>query len=171
MAHHVFTRPLLLSTLVMNTLLHYQPVDIAKLALGDGAVQDPVFCASIHRQSLDDQFGKEKSKEQMQKGDMEEPNFEGTEWDLIRAGAMEVDEQTGHNSDSDQTQELCDKIDGVTSTLKGMLQSGDPQLSSGVSKFIGRFDKLSAPRLRPKLASAFHQFGWEMGTTTITQGG
>ena len=99
---------------------------------------------------------------------MDEPNFKGTEWDVIRAGAMEVDEQTGHNSKSDQTQELCDKIDSVASTLKGMLQSGDPQLSSGVAKFM---DKLSAPRLRPKLASAFHQFGWEMGTTTVKQGG
>ena len=75
----------------------------------------------------------------MQKGDMEEPNVEGTEWDLNRAGAVEVDEQTGHNSDSDQTQELWDKIDSVASTLKGMLQSGDPQLSSGVSKFIASF--------------------------------
>ena len=55
-----------------------------------------------------------------------------------------------------------DKIDSVARTLKGMLQSGDPQLSSGVSKFIARFDKLSAPRLRPTLASEFHNFdgGW-----------
>ena len=52
-----------------------------------------------------------------------------------------------------------------------MLQVGDLQLSSGVTSFITKFNKLSAPRLRPKLASAFHQFGWEMGTTTITQAG
>ena len=52
-----------------------------------------------------------------------------------------------------------------------MINSGDQQLSSGVSKFIARFDKLSATRMRPKLPSAFHQFGWEMGATTITQGG
>ena len=96
-------------------------------SLVDGAVQDP---ATIHQQSLDEQFGKEKSKEQMQKGDMEEPNFEGTEWDLIIAGVV-VDEQTGHNSDS---QELCDNIDSVANTLKAI------GLSSGVSKFMARFD-------------------------------
>ena len=42
----------------------------------------------------------------------------GTEWDLIRAGADET------------VIELCNKIDSVASTLKGMLQSGGPQLSS-----------------------------------------
>ena len=76
------------------TLSASRHLDIAKLALGDGAVQDPAFYASIHQQSLDDQYGiaaKEKSKGQMQKGDLhaEEPNFEGTEWDLIRHGAAE----------------------------------------------------------------------------------
>ena len=63
--------------------------------LGDSASQDPVFYASIHQESLDDQYGtaeKEKSKEQMRKGDMEGLTFEGTEWDLIRAGAVDTDE-------------------------------------------------------------------------------
>ena len=31
-------------------------------------------------------------------------------------------------------------------------------------------DKLSAPRLSSNVALAFQQFGWEMGTTTTTQG-
>ena len=30
---------------------------------------------------------------------MEEVNFEGTEWDLVRAGTVDTDEQTGHSSD------------------------------------------------------------------------
>ena len=66
---------------------------------------------------------KKKSKETMHKGDIEELTFEGTEWDLVRAGAVDIDEQTGHSSD--QTQELCHKIDSVASTLKSMLQCGD----------------------------------------------
>ena len=81
--------------------------DIAKLAVGDGAVQDPVFYASIHQQFLDVQYGtaeKQTSEEQIQKGDLKEPNFDGTELDLIGAGAVDIDEQTGHSSYHDQTQ-------------------------------------------------------------------
>ena len=92
-------------------------------------------------------------------------------WIDTHSPYAEDDKQTSHNSESNQTREICDKIDRVASTLKGMLQSGDPQLSSGVSKFIARFDKLSAPRLRPTLASEFHQFGWQMGITKITHSG
>ena len=181
MAHHVFTRLHAVvvhfgdeSVNYISTLSSSRRYDIAKLAFGDGAVQDPTFYASIHQKSLDDQYEtteKEKFEEQMQKEDLKEPIFDGIEWDLIRAGAMDIDEQTEHSSDHDQTQELCDKIDSMACSLKGMIQSGDPQLLSGVAKFIGRFEKLSAPRLRPKLASAFDQFGWEMGTTTTTQAG
>ena len=104
----------------------------------------------------------------MQKGE-EEQKFEGTEWDMFRAGVVDIDEQTGQSSD--QPQELCAKIDIVAGRLKEIINSGDQQLSSAVSKFIARFDKLSATRMSPKLTSAFHQFGWEMGATTITQGG
>ena len=111
---------------------------------------------------------REKSKEQMQKGEKEQ-RLESTEWDVFRAGVVDIDEQTGQRSD--QPQELCAKIDSVASRLKEMINLGDQQLSSGVSMFIARFDKLSAPRMRPKLTSVFHQFGREMGATTITQGG
>ena len=144
-------------------------LDIAKLALGDGELQHPAFYASIHQQSLDNQYGRaeeEDSKEQKQNGDMEEVNFEGTERDLVRAGAVDTDAQTGYSND--QIEELCDKIDFVASSYS---KNYPAQLSTGVTKFISRFDKLSAPNMRPKLASALHQFGWEMGTTTITQAG
>ena len=87
---------------------------------------------------------------------------------MVRAGVVNTEEQTGQSSD--RPQELCAKIDSVASRLKEMINSGDQQLSSGVTKFTTRFDKISTPRMRPKLTSAFHQFGWEMGATTITQG-
>ena len=52
-------------------------------------------------------------------------------------------------------EELCDKIDSVhASTLNSILQCEDPPLlSTGVTKFISRFDKLSAPSMCFKLAS------------------
>ena len=94
MVHHVFTRLRLFSTLAVNyiaTLSASRHIEIAELALGEGAVQDPGFYASIHQQFLDDQYetsGKEISREQLQKEDMEQLHFEDTEWDLIRAGAV-----------------------------------------------------------------------------------
>ena len=77
--------------------------------------------------------------------------FEGTEWDLFRAGVVDIDEQTVQTTH--QPKELCTKIDNVASRLKEMINSGDQQLSSGVTKFIAKFDKLSTPRMRPKLSN------------------
>ena len=72
-------------------------------------------------------------------------------------------------------EELCDNIDSVyASTLNSILQcEGDPKpLSTGVTKFISRFDKLSAPSMCLKLASALHAPIWlGNGTATITQAG
>ena len=76
-------------------------------------------------------------------------------------------EDRTESQSSDQPHELCAKIDSVTSRLKEIINSGDQQLSSGVSKFIAIFDKLSAPRMRPKLTSAFRMGDW---CNYITQG-
>ena len=51
------------------------------------------------------------------------------------------------------------------------MASHDPQLMSGVQKFLTRFEKLVDHYSLAKLSLAFHQFGWEMGTTTRIQGG
>lgn len=59
MVHHVFTRLRLFSTLALNyiaTLSASRHLEIAEIALGEGAVQDPGFYASIHQQFLDDQY-------------------------------------------------------------------------------------------------------------------
>ena len=42
--------------------------------------------------------------------------FEGTEWDLFRAGVVDIDEQTVQTTH--QPKELCTKIDNVASRLK-----------------------------------------------------
>ena len=59
----------------------------------------------------------------------------------------------------------------MATTLKQMIEPREPQLTSGVSKFLSRFSKFSSTRSHSKLATAFHQFGWEMGTTTTLQAG
>ena len=120
--------------------------NIAQLSLGDGAVQNSSFYASIHQQSIDNQYGiaeTEESKEQVHKGEKEQ-KFEGTEWDLFRAGVVDIDEQTVQTETTHQPKELCAKIDNVASRLKEMINSGDQQLSSGVTKFIAKFDTFNS---------------------------
>lgn len=100
-----------------------------------------------------------------------EPNFEGSEWDLIRADAWKEDSEIEDNQKSEIKSELCKGIDVMAEKLKEIVQFDDPQITTGVSKFLRRFNKLSIPRSHSKLATALHQFGWELGNTTTTQAG
>ena len=100
-----------------------------------------------------------------------EPNFEGSEWDLIRADAKMGDSEMEDNQESDIKTELCKGIDVMAVKLKEIVQFDDPQITTGVSKFLRRFNKLSVPRSHSKLATALHQFGWDLGNTTTTQAG
>ena len=54
----------------------------------------------------------------------------------------------------------------MAQSLKQQLKQDNPQLTRGVSKFLERFERLSASRSQPMLATAFHQFGWEWSSTT-----
>ncbi len=142
--------------------------NIAKLALGEGAIQDLAFYTSVHQKQLQKQYGSEPNDGPTQESTTEnrEPNFEGTEWDLIRAGSLDdemekeqIDNSTFEYSKEEEYSALCDRIDAVAETLKNKLKSHDPQLTTGVSKFLVRFDKLSGQHSSSKLATAFHQFG------------
>ena len=127
---------------------------------------------------MQEQYGNEMptatecSKEVASEGN--ELNFDGPEWDLIRAGARESDseiiEDDGRLTEKD-VHETCKKIDIMAETLKEMVQSNDSQLTTGVYKFLTRFNKLSTPRLHSRLATALHQFGWELGNKIATQAG
>jgi len=162
----------------ISTLSASARLKIAKLALGESSVQDPSFYSSIHQKALQEQYGNEMptatecSKEVASEGN--ELNFDGPEWDLIRAGARESDseiiEDDGRLTEKD-VHETCKKIDIMAETLKEMVQSNDPQLTTGVYKFLTRFNKLSTPRLHSRLATALHQFGWELGNKITTQAG
>jgi hypothetical protein len=150
---------------------------IARLALGDGAIQDQAFYASIHQKDLQGQYGKDTVQRDESAPEEVQPDFDGSEWDLIRTGAdtgSEPETETEVNDagdDKDNSAHVCAGIDRMANTLKEMVYSHDQQLTAGVSKFLTRFQNLSAPRLRPKLAAAFHQFGWELGATTALKAG
>ena len=67
-------------------------MDIARIAIGEEAVQDLAFYASIYQKALQAQYGKERpdsfaeeTQEEECAGD--EANFDDTAWGLIRSGA------------------------------------------------------------------------------------
>ena len=150
---------------------------IARLALGEGAVQDLAFYLSIHQKDLQHRYGAEKTmytttaEKCSNATEDNELNFEGSEWDFIRADAWKEDSEIEDNQKSEIKSELCKGIDVMAEKLKEIVQFDDPQITTGVSKFLRRFNKLSIPRSHSKLATALHQFGWELGHTTTTQAG
>ena len=149
--------------------------NLAKLALGVNANDDIEYYASINQKQIDQRLTSQEDK-------VEEQTMEGSHWDLIRTGAMDFDpaldkenyEQASNAELSKERQcnDMCVRLDQAMNTLKEKLPTScDPQLMSGVDKFLTRFEKLSDYRSLAKLSSAFHQFGWEMGTKTGIQGG
>ena len=54
-----------------------------------------------------------------------EPNFEGSEWDLIRADAKMGDSEMEDNQESDIKTELCKCIDVMAEKLKEIVQFDD----------------------------------------------
>jgi len=145
---------------------------LAKLALGGNANDNIAFYASINQKEIEQQYAR-------QVDELEEQTMEGSHWNLIRAGALDFEpeldkennEQAG-NTEESQCSDIYVRLDQAMNTLKEKLTAScDPQLLSGVNKFLTRFEKLSEHRSLAKLSSAFHQFGWEMGTTTRIQGG
>ena len=62
-------------------------------------------------------------------------------------------------------------LDEVVADLKIKIQN-DPQLRSGVEKFVARYNKMSESNLNALLASSFHRFGWLFGgSITSMKGG
>lgn len=149
-------------------------MEIAKLAIGNEAIEDPAFYASIHQKDLQAKYGKDRADsttEELSCADAgDEPNFEGSAWNLIRAGARDSDDS---EYEENEHLELCRKIDTMSEKLKKILASHDnPQLASGVHKFLNRFDKLAAPRSYAKLATSFHRFGLDtLGMSSSLQTG
>ncbi len=85
-------------------------------------------------------------------------HFTQTSWDMIRAGSLdEVEIETEKVIlKSSQKAELISKIDRIARSLKNLLDCNDPQLISGIMKYIERFDCM---KTTGQLASTMHTFG------------
>ena len=60
---------------------------LAQIALGDGAIQDAGFYSSLHQKSLEAERSISANGENTQ---TDKPDFSGTHWDVIRAGASKT---------------------------------------------------------------------------------
>ena len=76
---------------------------------------------------------------------------------MIRSGAQD-DSTTSEHSDTDY-EYMSKLIDSMAEDMKNNLLRNDPQLSSGIDKFISRYFNLSSRKSYALLASALHGFG------------
>ena len=82
----------------------------------------------LHQEATDKKYGKK------QVVSLSDPDFTGTEWDLLRAGAHDDSEVPRSTSQND----VISKVDKVAADLKSKLTSeaDDLQLISGITKFV-----------------------------------
>ena len=151
-------------------------MNIARLAIGDGAIHDVLFYSSLHQKELDEKYGShpksELAKKETQQSPCHEPSFSTTDWDALQSGAMESDSDHSElKTEEDQHLKIYKKIVNMGEVLKKMVMSHNPQFLSGVSTFLKKFDKLSTGSSQSKLVAALHQFGWEMAATTVLKPG
>ena len=97
-------------------------MDIARIAIGEEAVQDLAFYASIYQKALQAQYGKERpdsfaeeTQEEECAGD--EANFDDTAWGLIRSGARDSDDESEERKENKHL-ELCAWKDKCHKILK-----------------------------------------------------
>ena len=142
---------------------------IASIALGDQAITSTSFYASLHQKAMEEKYGE---KSTAPHNPSSTPDFTGTAWDLIRAGAQEDAENP---IDPPATpDDMIQKVDQLACDLKNKLtnESDDLQLVSGITKFVERYMKLAASgRSHARLASALHMFGSTAGAVHSTRHG
>ena len=132
--------------------------NFAILALGDDAEKDISFYSSLHQQM----YGVPDQEVTNPKPD--EPDFSKCCWDLIRAGAQDEPIETVYDDatkDEEKRSQLFSSIDHIAEALKHGLCADDPQMNSGIEKFLSRFTTLSSFPSKARLASALHSFGSE----------
>ena len=92
-------------------------------------------------------------------------------WAAVREDAKDTSEieERGKDSSNEMGNDLEVKLEEVFQDLKSKLKENDPQINTGVQKFIDRFNTMKSNAL---LASALHQFGsMYAGVATSRQGG
>ena len=90
-----------------------------------------------------------------------------------------TDNIESHDSDECVEEEIQDAsglsvdLESVIMDLKQCMDEGDPQLCSGVNKFIVRYNTMTKSHSNALMSSAFHCFGSQHnpGTVTCVQGG
>ncbi len=139
------------------TLSAQARLQIAKIAVGDKAITNVSFYASLHQRALEEKYIQDKKDISISAS---QPDFTGTEWDLIRSGAQD-DSTTSDVPIETYTdyEHMSKMIESMAEDMKKSLLHNDPQLSSGIDKFISRYFNLSSRKSYALLASALHSFG------------
>ena len=118
---------------------------LQKIAVGDKAITDVSFYASLHQRALEEKYTQIKKDVS---ASTSQPDFTGTEWDLIRSGAQ--DDPTVCNVSMEtytDYEHMSKMIESMAEDMKNNLLRNDPQLSSGIDKFISRYFNLQACQL------------------------
>ena len=139
---------------------------LAYIALGNRAEQSLDFYASLTQA--------EETQEIVHGSDMtnDGPDFSLPCWAVVREDAKDTSEMETRGKDSSNEEignDLEVKLEEVFQDLKSKLKENDPQINTGVQKFIDRYNTMKSNAL---LASALHQFGsMYAGVATSRQGG
>ena len=139
------------------TLSAQARLQIAKIAVGDKAITDVSFYASLYQRALEEKYTLVKKDVSTSTS---QPDFTGTEWDLIRSGAQDDPTVCNVSMETYTDYEYMSKmIESMAEDMKKNMLRNDPQLSSGIDKFILRYFNLSSRKSYALLASALHGFG------------
>ena len=103
-------------------------MNIATLAINEGAVQDLPFYSSLHQKERNEQYGSQQNrvfaKEQARQLPSYGPSLNVTKWDALRAGATESDnDDFKHKKEVDEYLILCNMIDSMSEVMTEMLES------------------------------------------------
>ena len=144
---------------------------LAVIAVGPKAVQDPSFYASLHQKKQED------SVSPVKPNGPNSPDFSGSVGDLIQFSAMDSDPEQLHTTTgtatSFNTDELVKLIEEFAQDITSRVQS-NTSVAQGMQTFLRRYKSLteSGKFHNARLSSALHRFGWVFGgTIRSTQGG
>lgn len=141
---------------------------IAKIALGEGAIENTSFYSSLHQQFLQANLTESEETSVCYK-DAIPLHVTDHLSDLANYDNDNANETTTKTQDLD-VEAMCAQIEEVADDLKERLrqQISNEQFTEGTKKFIQRYQALSR-RSNAALASALHRFGWVFGGKIFSQ--
>ena len=141
---------------------------LANIALGSSAVQSSHFYSSLH-QKHEEQV----SLRSAQESNVDNPDFSGPEWDLIRGLASENDKECARTDGNLNVDKILAEVEEVFADIRVRMKDSSV-VAQGMQTFIKRYKEMSSRGkfANAALASSLHRFGWVFGgTTRSTQGG